>query len=111
MQKKEDIPLDDKRLLELFDPFLKDDHKKDFVKQFGYDLLKGKFLFDKYVIKREFSRGTDQWNLKRIKLHENGVNYVNTFGEEEDNEDTNREILMLLSMFHVSTPTLVPCKC
>jgi uncharacterized protein with ParB-like and HNH nuclease domain len=108
IQTNQDIPLDDKRLLELFDPFFKNDHKMEFVKQFGYNLLKNKFLFDKYIIKREFSKGTDQWSLKQIKLYDsNKISYVNTFGEEENNEDTNREILMLLSMFHVSTPTLV----
>jgi len=32
---------------------------------------------------------------------------VNRFGAEEENEGTNKEILMLLAMFHVSTPTLV----
>ena len=32
---------------------------------------------------------------------------MNTFGEEDGNEGINRRILMLLSAFHVSTPTLV----
>src|SRR5690554_5859776 len=32
IQTKSDVPLDDKRLLELFDPFLKNEEKKDFVK-------------------------------------------------------------------------------
>jgi len=66
IQTKSDVPLDDKRLLELFEPFLKNDDKKEFVKQFGYNLLKGKFYFDKYIIKREFVKGTDHWSLKRL---------------------------------------------
>ncbi|MDR2194726.1 MAG: DUF262 domain-containing HNH endonuclease family protein [Treponema sp.] len=108
IQTKRDISLDDKQLLDLFDQSLKDDDKKKFVKKFGYNLLKGKFLFDKYIIKRDFSKEIDQWGLKKIKLYnKNEINYVNTFGEEENNEDINREILMLLSMFHVSTPTLI----
>ncbi len=32
---------------------------------------------------------------------------MNTFGEEDGSEGINRRILMLLSAFHVSTPTLV----
>lgn len=110
IQTKSDIPLDDKRLLELFEPFLKNDDKKDFVKQFGYNLLKSKFYFDKYVIKREFAKGSDHWSLKRLKWYDgNKVSYVNTFDADnaESSEGLNREILMLLSMFHVSSPTLV----
>jgi hypothetical protein len=109
IQRKQDIPLDDKRLIELFEPFLKNENtNKEFVKQFGYNLLRGKFLFDKYIIKREFAKGTDHWSLKQLKCYErNRISYVNTFGEEDSNDDINREILMLLSMFHVSSPTLV----
>lgn len=110
IQTKSDVPLDDKRLLELFEPFLKNEDKKEFVKEFGYFLLKSKFYFDKYVIKREFSKGTDHWSLKRLKWYDgNKVSYVNTFDVDnaETNDGVNREVLMLLSMFHVSTPTLV----
>lgn len=110
IQTKSDIPLDDKRLLELFEPFLKNDYKKEFVKQFGYNLLKGKFYFDKYVIKREFAKGSDHWSLKQLKWYNgNKVSYVSTFDTDnaETNDGINREILMLLSMFHVSNPTLV----
>ena len=97
------IPLDDKRLIKLFTPYLKCDNKTEFVKQFGYNLLKGKLLFDKYIIKRVFNSGKDEWSLKQLKCSENSVNayYVNTFG------DKNKNILMLLSMFHVSAPTLI----
>lgn len=110
VQTKSDIPLDDKRLLELFEPYLKNEDKKEFAKQFGYNLLKGKFYFDKYAIKREFAKGTDHWSLKRLKWYDgNKVSYVNTFDADnaETNDGVNREILMLLSMFHVSNPTLV----
>lgn len=110
IQTKSDVPLDDKRLLELFEPYLKNEDKKEFVKQFGYNLLKGKFYFDKYVIKREFAKGSDHWSLKRLKWYDgNKVSYVNTFDADnaETNDGVNREILMLLSMFHVSNPTLV----
>jgi len=48
--------------------------------------------------------------LETTKWYEgNRVSYVNTFDADdaESNEGINREILMLLSMFHVSNPTLV----
>lgn len=120
--KNENVPLDDKKLIPAFeehilkiidptDPIekLKQIEK---VKQFTFALLKCKYLFDRYVIKREFI-GTDdrRWSLKRFQCisgSESG-DYVNTFGDDDDNEDKsyNRRILMLLAAFHVSAPTQV----
>ena len=112
---KDKTPLDDKRLLETFKIFLENGNKKEeiknFVKSFGYNLLKIKFLFDKYVIKRELK--SDNWSLKQLKLSENKKSnyYKYTFSENDNNEEDdtgiNKKILMLLSMFHVSYPTLV----
>ncbi len=110
VQQRKNIPLDDKRLLDTFDEVLKNETNKEiFVKTFAFNLLKCKFLFDNYVIKREFLNGTDNWSLKRLKWYSgNKVSYVNSFGVEENNDDANNKtILMLLAMFHVSTPTLV----
>lgn len=107
VQTKENIPLDDKQLLNIFEEYITN---KDFVKTFALNLLKCKFLFDKYVIKREFSKGTDKWSLKRLKWNkDNKVSYVNSFSttEEEETDYENKTALMLLAMFHVSTPTLV----
>jgi hypothetical protein len=110
-----DIPLDDKRLLDTFEEHVlrKPDSAAE-VKRFTFSLLRCKYLFDQYVIKREFIKGADGWSLKRFKWNEGGErsrvgrgSYVNTFGEEEVNEGISRRILMLLSAFHVSTPTLV----
>lgn len=110
-----DIPLDDKRLLDTFETYvLKQPDPVASVKRFTYSLLRSKYLFDQYVIKREFIKGTDGWSLKRLKWNDGGdssksgkANYVNTFGDDDGNEGINRHILMLLSAFHVSTPTLV----
>ena len=111
---KDKTPLDDKRLLETFNIFLENGDKekiKNFVKSFGYNLLKIKFLFDKYIIKRELK--SDNWSLKQLKLSENKKSnyYKYTFSENDNNEEDdtaiNKKILMLLSMFHVSYPTLV----
>ena len=84
------------------------------MKQFTFDLLRCKHLFDRYIIKREFLKGADGWSLKRFKWNDGGEsnragrgNYVNTFGAEDANGGENRQVLMLLAAFHVSTPTLV----
>lgn len=110
-----DIPLDDKRLLDTFETHvLKQPDPVAAVKRFTFSLLRCKYLFDQYVIKREFIKGSDGWSLKRFKWNKGGEHssagrgsYVNTFGEEDGSEGINRRILMLLSAFHVSTPTLV----
>ncbi|MBJ2256090.1 DUF262 domain-containing protein [Pseudomonas psychrophila] len=110
-----DLPLDDKRLLDTFEiHVLKQPDPVAAVKRFTFSLLRCKHLFDQYVIKREFIKGSDGWSLKRFKWNDGGErsqvgrgSYVNTFGEEDGNEGNNRRILMLLSAFHVSTPTLV----
>jgi hypothetical protein len=110
-----DIPLDDKRLLDTFETHvLKQPDPVAAVKRFTFSLLRCKYLFDQYVIKREFIKGADGWSLKRFKWNDGGErsrvgrgSYVNTFGEEDGSEGVNRRILMLLSAFHVSTPTLV----
>lgn len=109
VETEQDIPLDDKRLITTFETHLfKSADPIGKVKRFAFNLLRCKYLFDQYIIKREFIKGTDGWSLKRLKWNEGGkAYYVNTFGEEEVYGGENRRILMLLSAFHVSTPTLV----
>lgn len=110
-----DIPLDDKRLLTTFDKYLTNSKNGvAAVKEFIFGLLYCKYLFDQYVIKREFAKGEDGWSLKRFKWikaskgRKGGCgSYENTFGGDDENAGYNRRILMLLSAFHVSTPTLV----
>ncbi len=112
---KDEVALDDKRLIDIFEKELpaKESERIKFVKEFIYNLLKCKFLLDKYVIKREFTANTDRWSLKSLKWYsvgkiKNGVKYTNTFGEEQNDsfDSDNRKALMLLSMFHVSIPSM-----
>ncbi|MDU5425564.1 DUF262 domain-containing protein [Kluyvera cryocrescens] len=105
-----DVPLDDKQLIEQFELRLlnRNDPVKA-IQDFTFALLKCKYLFDQFVIKREFAKGSDGWSLKRLRWYsEKSTSYTNTFNEDEGNNTSiNRQILMLLSAFHVSTPTLV----
>lgn len=112
---KENIALDDKQLIDLFETYLlKTEEPIEVVKEFVFALLKCKYMFDQYVIKREFSQGKDGWGLKRLKWYSaKSVSFINSF-EDNTNEDIedgyegiNRQCLMLLAAFHVSTPTLV----
>jgi hypothetical protein len=108
------IVLDDKKLIDVFEFEIKNSkNKKEFAKEFIYNLLKCKFLFDKYIIKREFTAGTDRWALKCFRHYrqgkvQNGIQYKNSFGDDDSvNLDSdNRKVLMLLAMFHVSIPSM-----
>lgn len=92
--------LDDKKLLEQFkfnEKILNENNeqtKEDNVKKFFGVLLKARYLFDNYVIKRELA--SEKWILKSLKVDKE---LNNTFDDKN-----NKQILMLLSMFEVSYP-------
>lgn len=106
--KSKEVALDDKRLIDFFKKEIKKsgEDDKQFVLNFMFQLLKGKCLLDKYVIKRQFLANKEGWSLLTLKSNDEKKGfYVNSFGKE-DNWD-NEIIIALLSMFHVSTPTMV----
>ncbi len=119
---KKDVALDDKRLIDQFEQHLLKQDKSEqqiaAVKTFVFALLKTKFLFDQYIIKREFGQNDDKWSLKRLQFYNDKTqSYVNTFSDGVANESDeefesgfkgiNRRILMLLSALHVSASTPV----
>ncbi|SJN53576.1 hypothetical protein VR7878_00389 [Vibrio ruber DSM 16370] len=111
---QEDIALDDKQLINQFDHhLLKKTQTVKQVKKFIFALLKCKYLFDQFVIKREFTQRKDNWSLKKLKYYSPEkkrftVSFVNSFDDNDnDYAGINREVLMLLAAFHVSTPTSV----
>lgn len=102
-EKVKNVPLDDKRLLDTFKPFI---NNKEFVEDFGFLLLKGKHFYDRFIIKRNLKE--EKWSLKYLKAVDNKPRYLNSFGQEDtDTFGFNKKSLMLLSMFHFSAPTLV----
>lgn len=106
----EGVPLDDKQLIDQFElRVIKHPNPIEAAQRFTYGLLKTKYLFDQFIIKREFVDGKDSWSLKRLHWYsKDSVSYINTFDENDGGfGGINRQILMLLSAFHVSTPTQV----
>jgi hypothetical protein len=106
---RKDVALDDKRLIASFEEHvLKEQNPIVQVKGFILALLRCRFLFDHYVIKREFSEGKDRWSLKRLKWYTGTgagkAGYTDTFAERTHGGE-NRRILMLQAAFHVSNPT------
>lgn len=93
-----DDSLDDKKLIEA----LKNHYKNaENAKNFIFNLLKYRVIFDKYVIKRESTanlKDVGEWSLKNIKKYDNSNNYINTF----DNSDEHKQILTLQSCLRIT---------
>ena len=104
MKPCEGVSLDDKRLIDAF--ISKDNGLKVEAKDFVYELLKYRILFDSYIIKPNQSDDKRKWSLARLNANKSGKSfnpvYTNTFSSEH-----NEKIRMILSMFHVSNPALV----
>jgi len=97
---KEDIPLDDKRLLLTFDKYIKEE---GFADAFILKMLELRFLYDKYVIKRDYKDETlnGKMNLLTLTRQKESFSYNKTFTDG----GTNRQVIVLESMFHVSLPS------
>lgn len=107
MTKDSKIRLDDKFLLDnnIFTSHVNTPEK---VKAFGYLLLKTKFLFDKFVIKREYFENRNQWSLKKLnRYNERSQSYINTvsISDSDENIELNKSLIMIQAMFHVSNPS------
>ncbi|MFT7035618.1 MAG: hypothetical protein ACJA2S_004142 [Cyclobacteriaceae bacterium] len=111
---KEDIPLDDKKLLNTFENHIKqlqtEEEKIKFSKHFGFSLLKAKYLFDKFIIKRDTSKEQEEWSLLKMKNSKQSkgrsVSFTASYPNSFEDSQLNRQLVQLLSMFHVSLPTL-----
>ena len=108
--------LDDKELITSFEDCFgeRTDSQTDNVKEFIFTLLKVRYLFDRFVVKREHSNKEGSWSLKRYKLYSKGSSdYVDSFNTEKKADESEEKYergdtvscLMLLSAFHVSYPT------
>jgi uncharacterized protein with ParB-like and HNH nuclease domain len=108
--RSKDVSLDDKRLIDCFKELLRNktrEEAKSFVLKYMYNLLRGKWLMDCFVIKRQFLADKEGWSLLTLTSRDSVKGYyVNSFGKENKDWD-NEYIVMLLSMFHVSTPTMI----
>ena len=96
---EENVPLDDKKLLETFEAHLARKGKKRLDPcKFILDLLVCRLLYDRYIIKRE---NDEDWSLKALTPYEKSFSYINSAAE------VNHKLIMIQSMLHVSFPALV----
>lgn len=104
-QTSEFISLTDKNLLESFDNLILEvDGAAENVKGFVFHLLRCRYLFDRYVIKRESHHDREGWGIKQLGKRESQNDYWNTFSKKvsQDEEEADNSILMLQAALHVS---------
>jgi hypothetical protein len=92
--------LDDKELIKEFDK-IKDKINESFVKKFGYNLLKAKFLLDNYLVHHSNEEDTienNPWKLQNW-YKEDTKRYLKNLDGENDEQ---HKLVQLLSMFEVS---------
>lgn len=90
--------LDDKELIREFDKIKVD---KEFVKKFGFNLLKAKYFLDNYIVHHSNENETTEsnpWKLQRWHKDGNNERLMNLDGEHEHQD----KLVQLLSMFEVS---------
>lgn len=100
------VPLDDKQLVALFERMIS---SADQVREFTYALLRARYLFDRYVIKTDRSRESEDdsnWVLLRVRNRDKKLAPISTFVPgAEDESVTSKEhehVVMLQSMFQVT---------
>lgn len=102
--KQIDIALDDKQLLDQFNKHILSlnnfDEQLDQCKNFIYALIKTKYLFDQYIIKRNTQQDKGHWTIEQLKKTDSNSSYVQSLSE------VNNKLVMLQSAFHISAPTM-----
>lgn len=102
--------LDDKKLIDIFDKVIKNgkiseknisENREEFSIDFIEYLLKCRFLFDKYIIKREYinENSDGEWSLKELKISKQAMNSVKT---TYYSNSCDLNIIMLQSCLRVS---------
>lgn len=110
ISKTDDAGLDDKEFIER----LKDNwSSSEKALKFIYSLLKYRYLFDRYIIKREY-KGTykveGRWSLQRLEAYEDvrgkkptyNATLCAEYGENEDEDNDNKLLRLLQSCLRVT---------
>lgn len=107
-----EVPLDDKRLSKTFDDILqKQNDKVSFVENFISNLLYIRTIFDSFILKTKIEDSNEKWSLKKLKAYTNKKDSQKESKKPQydslfSNDSENNQVTLLLSMFHVSSPTM-----
>lgn len=105
------ISLDDKQLVQTFEKAIT---TAEGVRRFVFTLLKVRYLYDRYVIKTDRSRESEDdsnWVLQRVRkissTGKSGLSPISTFvghesADESATSDAHEHVVMLQSMFQVT---------
>ena len=90
------------KFLELFPKGLTDDEQEKRAWQFAQFLLECRYLFDKYIVKRDYARdeALGEWSLKELKENDSTPEYTQTGTATADS--SRKELLMLQSCLRVT---------
>lgn len=107
------ISLDDKNLLDAFKDELlggcDENGRAEAVRSFACSLLRARYLFDRFVMKRDLRGGSDEWSLLRLKQTSDRSSYGRSFPKipaiDAGGLD-NRRLLMLQAALHISNPSM-----
>ena len=103
-----DAGLDDKRFVKLLEDKWKN---REVALDFIFKLLKYRFLFDKYVIKREFAKDyktEGRWALQRLEMYYDAKKnskkpvYKGTYSIEESDDINNKTLRLLEACLRVT---------
>lgn len=109
---KVDEMLDDKKLIKTFYSviaIIDEKDREEFSKNYIIFMLKCRFLFDKFIIKRKYLKEDDngQWSLQELNVSSKKPYYKNTqfrkkYEKDITSENRNTDILMLQSLLRVT---------
>ncbi|MDR1828522.1 MAG: DUF262 domain-containing protein [Methylobacteriaceae bacterium] len=99
------INLDDKELITEFDKVK--DFDEPFVKKFGFNLLRAKYLLDNYIVHHSNEDDTienNPWKLQRWQQETSKRGYLKNLADKNlaDESEAQHKIVQLLSLFEVS---------
>ncbi len=91
------------KFLELFPNSLTDDKQKERAWKFAQFLLECRYLFDKYIVKRDYAEDNalGEWSLKELEKGDDASPKYNSTGADTDYVPR-KELLMLQSSLRVS---------
>lgn len=108
---EEDVSLDDKEFLKSLSWIWlanEEEKAKENAKDFLFHLLKCRVLFDKYILKREFTKdykNSGRWSLQALKKDDHIAKYKATLGNEGDNKRL-RSLQSCLRITYTSAKTM-----
>lgn len=101
-EEDEDAGLDDKQFIKIMEHHYQD---KEQALAFVFSLLRFRFLFDKYIIKREFAKDyklEGRWSLQQLKKHDEKPNYSSTYSDDEYDNELTGKVRLLQSCLRIT---------